>query len=166
METELWIEGVGFPLFSARGCVQELVPVPGNDSLFQRTVNGALIYLGNASDVKYRTTIKCQDKEVPAFAHLWRGSLVKVGCMQPLIQPFQEGKATLSKPFVDGSVRVCDRAHKNVPFKLSGQDVKTDDVTDGYVIYRPILSMCLIDFIMSHNEWGAKAGWSLTLEEI
>ncbi|MBX9977743.1 MAG: hypothetical protein K2X98_05820 [Alphaproteobacteria bacterium] len=166
METELWIEGVGFPLFSARGCVQELIPVPGNDNLFQRTVNGDLIYLGDDSDVKYRTTIKCQDKEVPAFAHLWRGSLVKVGCMQPLIQPLSNGKATLSKPFIDGSVKVCNRTHKSVPFNLLGQDIRSEDCDDGYVIYRPILSMCLMDFLLSHNEWGAKAGWNLTLEEV
>ncbi len=165
METELWLSGVGFPRFSARGCVQELYPIVAQKDIFQRTVNGDLVYLGGESDVKYGTTIKCQDKNIPAFAHLWRGSLIEVGCLQSLIQTCESLKTTLGRPFIKGSLRVFNAAYEGVKdYILNGQEV-TVVSSGGYVSYRPILSMRLTDFTLTHNEWGSKVGWSLTLEE-
>ena len=39
--------------------------------------------------------------------------------------------------------------------------------TEGpYTYYRPVLSMRVVDFNQSFDEWNAQVSWSLTLEEI
>ena len=76
METELVISGVGLPPLSARGCVQELVPLAMGQ--FRRTVNGDLVFLGT-NGKKYRTSISCEDKAVIATDGLEVGCQLLIG---------------------------------------------------------------------------------------
>lgn len=164
MGTDLWIEGVGFPPFSARGCVQELTPIPLSNEAFQRTVNGKLIYFGREEDMKYRTKIACQDKGAPSMGHMWRGSVMRVGCIQTLTHKIKEGAVGLMRPFIKDSVQVFDDEHVSMSFTF---DDKNRVVSKGgYVTFRPILSMTLVDFSLNYDEWGGKMGWTLTLEEV
>ena len=54
MESELTINIGGFPPLSARGCEQELTPI--SEGEFHRDINGDLIYLGQDTHTKYKST--------------------------------------------------------------------------------------------------------------
>ncbi len=110
METELIIEGVGFPPLSARGCRQELNLVEQGE--FRRTVNGTLIYLGPEHQ-KYRSMIWCEDKvTLVSEGVLERGAVLRIGCLQRLWQKSQKMDVTLERDAVDGSVVVMDTRQK------------------------------------------------------
>ncbi len=166
METLLKIEGIEFPAFSARGCQQNLSIVSEAD-LFQRTINGELLFLGDEGGAKYTSTLTCQDKDIPALAHLSRGAVVKVSCIQTLTQPLKAGKATPIRSVVDGSLACFDIKGRKIPFKVSkGGVVDSGAIHEGYVRFRPILTMRIINFHFKIDEWGAKVGWTLELEEV
>lgn len=167
METELIIEGCGFPPLSARGCNQELTIV--EQCAFRRTVNGDLAYLG-PKDQKYRSVIHCEDKvTLVNEGVLARGMIVRIGCLQRLWQQGY-GRVTLEREAVTGSVVALDAAQKAVEMHLI--DSKTIQVTSEgdhanvFVSYRPWLSMRVISLTLRTDEWGLKAGWRLELEEI
>lgn len=167
METELWISGVHFPQFSARGCVQELWPVM-DDRLFQRTINGTLLFLGHDSDVKYRTIITCHDYAFPVIGHISKGEMVHVGCLHTISQPIMNGRTRFCRPFIEGSVSVFGQDHVEVPFTVVKGDQGGDIISESgvYAKFRPILCMRVLDFRLTHHEWGDKNGWSITLEEV
>jgi hypothetical protein len=164
METELILEGITFPKMSARGCIQELMPLI-NPALFKRTVNNELIYLGNKNDEKYKSIIKCNDKDIPALNHLWAGSIVTVHCMQHLYQEVKEGVTEIKKRYVKGSLKAYNNKHEMVQLSEEGSKI-TIKSEKGYIQFRPILDMYIKNFNYSYDEWGAKVGWSLELEEV
>lgn len=167
METELWISGVHFPRFSARGCTQELWPIM-DERLFQRTINGRLLFLGRESDVKYRTTITCHDYAFPVMGHMSKGSMVDVGCLQPISQPIVEEWTRLCRPCIEGSMAVFTKDHTEAVFDTTIEDcgVVIKSKEGAYVRFRPILCMRVLDFRFTHHEWGDKNGWSISLEEV
>ena len=164
-ETALTIEGMNFPQFSARGCVQELTPVVRKE-LFRRTINHELIYLGKEGEEKYISKITCQDQGIPEMAHLWRGSIVKVGCLATLSQPLKAGEATLAKPYVLGSLDVLDKDGEILEYACRNGKVETMQKVDGIVRFRPILTMAITNFSYRYDEWGGKVGWQIELEEV
>lgn len=162
METELTLSIGGMPPLSARGCVQELMPVMLGT--LRRTINGQLVYVGKPQ-LKYRSIIRCQDKGVLASEGLWRGTLVKVGCIQRLWQKSEGGQVVLERDPVEGSVAAMDQVQ--VPVKI--MSVKGRTVTlegKGYVSYRPLLDMRVTDFSLTTHEWEVQGGWKLELEEV
>lgn len=177
METSLYIEGVYFPEGSARGCTQELFPLPHAQSMFQRTTNGDLVFLGAPDSLKYRTVIRCNDQKTPVFAHKNLGDLLTVHCIQYLAQPLDQvmernGRnvfgAKLSRSFITDSLNGYV-AHEKLSDPIFSDDtwVWTNAAHEKmYVLYRPILSMRLRDFHILHNEWGMDAGWKMILDEV
>lgn len=163
--SELLIEGVHFPQYALTGCVQEVFPL-GKKNLFKRTVNGELVYVGDAIDQKYGMIISCAEDSFPSLNHFVQGNSVKVSSIIPLTQSLNEGKCLLSKSAVLGSIRVCDREGNIAEFSTSGQEIIAKNLTEGCVTYRPQLIMRITHFSLIWDEWGEKSRWTLELDEI
>lgn len=168
METELIIEGCGFPPFSARGCNQELTIV--EQGTFRRTVNGDLAYLGPENH-KYRSVITCEDKvTLVNEGVLARGSIVRVGCLQRLWQQ-GGGQVTLEREAVTGSIVAMNASQKAVEMQVvNPKTIEVARESDAkevvFISYRPWLVMRVISLTLRTDEWGLKAGWRLELEEM
>lgn len=167
MESELILSQGGLPPLSARGCTQRLMPL-GSGSL-RRTVNGSLVYTGTSKVHKYRSVISCEDKAAMALDGIWRGSAIRVGCIQRLWQKVEGREIVLERDPVDGSIRIIDQYQEGGDI----QDVVRRTITlasspleQTFVSYRPWLDMRVVTFCLSTDEWGLKAGWRLELEEI
>lgn len=168
METELTINIGGLPPFSARGCEQELIPISQGD--FHRNVNGELIYLGDDTHTKYRSVIKCSDKAAIATDGLYRGREVELGCIQRLWQKFEADQIDLrlDKLPVGGSIYAYDTDNTQIPIlRIQGKSIQLQTPhSSGYICYRPLLSMRIVQYSLSTNEWGVKVGWHMECEEI
>lgn len=170
LESELTLDRVGFPPFSARNCKQTLTPVLTGE--LRRTVNGTLIYTGDQSCHKFQTSIECRDKVCPAFENIWRGSPVKVGCIQRLSQKTAQSRSlTLQRDPVENSVVVMDAHHQEREVaSITGRVVTLRNLEEPeaeiYVFYRPSLDMRVVSYKLLTDEWGFYGGWQLDLEEI
>ena len=185
METELTLSIGGFPPFSARNCTQELFPVGSGQ--FKRTLNGELIFVVPASThQKYASSIKGKDKTVLALEGVWRGTLLKVGCLQYIWQKVRPEQAivgsviSLERMPVEQSVGIlCPVSLGLKVGEVCGKDVHlgrgeaSDDVgpesfpsQDVFLSYRPWLDMRVMHFSLFTDEWGLKSGWRLDLEEV
>jgi hypothetical protein len=151
--------------FSARECTQTLSPIP--QGILRRTINGMLVCVGNRGHRKFQSTISCKDKAPPAFDELWKGVLLKVGCLQsltqivpPLTQKVQLERAPLSLTLYEysGKTWACDKLQDRwitIPHKFPG----------GFLTYRPLLKMVVKNYFLETDEWGLSVGWTLELEE-
>ncbi len=133
------ISGMGFSPYAARGLTQTLQPIEQAKQL-RRTASGKLVDVSVAQFHKYRSTISCTDQRVPAIDGTWPGMVVTVSCIAELSHPIG---GTPSRPVVPGSAR--EEA--------------------GYVFYRPVLVMRVVDVAPSTDEFAAEVAWSLELEE-
>ena len=146
-DTLLTLSGNGIAPYSARGCTQTLQPIEqiaargASSSFIARTVNGGLVSVTPSGFLKYKSSVKCKDRNSPAIDGVWPGALVTVGCITELSYP--TGGAA-QRPAVAGSSR-------------------TDS---GYTFYRPLLAMMVMAFQVETDEWGAEIGWQLDLEEV
>jgi hypothetical protein len=153
---------------SARGCEQSLTPI--QQKIFKRTLNGDLVAVGQPI-LKYETTISCQDKTALATEGLCPGMRVDVGCIQRLWQKTEasptEKDILLERKPVDGSISVVNEKGHNLMFHMLSERTIRVPATDGpcFITYRPWLSMKLLTFQLTSNEWGMTAGWSLQLQE-
>lgn len=169
METELILSVGGFPPLSARGCQQDLMPVPQGS--LRRTINGELVMVGS-QEHKYKSTVKCNDKTSIATDGLYPGCEVMVGCIQRLWQKVAENKdnipVILERYPVKGSVVVMDEHQKEIEVTaIDGKKIQLQDRSSTYYIsYRPWLNMRTITYSLNTDEWGVKGGWSLEMEEI
>lgn len=169
METELKISGVGFPPFSARGCVQTLVPLKTQS--FHRTINGELLYLGGQGFHKFSSTLVCQDLGTFSSQMFCVGQEVEVACIQRLWQPFNghldEQDITLLRPAVPGSLIAKDDALRGVEMTIiSDTRVRLCSGEAGHISYCPKLKMRIREFSLKTHEWENKNGWVMVLEEI
>lgn len=128
--------------YSARGLSQTLEPIAAQPHL-ERSDNGELLDLGYDPFKKYKSTISGSDQRPPSVDGKWPGKLVVVECI-----------ATLSHIEYEG----FDREPVN----------HTDAITyeGGYVIYRPRLTMRVMNFALSEDEYGRVIGWHIDLEEV
>ena len=138
-ETVLSLLGLGVPPYSARGLTQTLEPLDQATSL-ARTINGELIDLSRAEFRKYKSTISGTDQRPPSCDGLWPGRQIVVDCIEELA--YADG-GTPQRPVVAGS----------------------SFSEDGFIYYRPRLTMVVTDFQLSRDEYGAQVGWSMSLEE-
>ena len=139
--TLLKISGVGMSPYAARGLTQTLNPIDQSKDV-RRTINGELIDFSVEQFRKYASVISGSDQMPPGVAGIWPGHAIQVECIAELYYVTTSGSA--ERPLVVGSER-----------------------TEGsYTYYRPVLSMRVVDFNQSFDEWNAQVSWSLTLEEI
>ena len=139
--TLLKISGVGMSPYAARGLTQTLNPIEQAKDL-RRTINGELIDFSVEQFRKYASVISGHDQMPLGVAGIWPGRDIQVECIAELYYVTAGGSA--GRPVVVGSER-----------------------TEGsYTYYRPMLSMRVVDFNQSFDEWNAQVSWSLTLEEI
>ncbi|MBM3633394.1 MAG: hypothetical protein FJX03_06820 [Alphaproteobacteria bacterium] len=167
MESDLILSKGGFPPLSARGCIQHLMPILSGD--LRRTINGSLIYTGNTLSHKYRSLILCEDKTVLALDDFWRGSEIRVGCIQPLWQKVTNSQVLLERYPIEGSIfAITDQQKDRQIQEIQGRKVivKREANEDVFLSYRPWLNMRVVNFAFMTNEWGLKSGWRLELEEI
>lgn len=139
-ETLLVISGPGVSPYSARGLSQTLTPIQAAQNT-RRTVNGSLIDISAAQFRKFRSTISCTDQNTPALDGIWPGEQVTVDCVATLSYKTVGGSP--SRPVVPGS----------------------SYVEGAFTIYRPRLTMIVMNFAVQEDEYGAAISWSLDLEE-
>jgi hypothetical protein len=151
--------------FSAREVIQTLTPIP--QGTLRRTINGTLVCVGNIGHRKFSSTISCKDQSAPAFEGLWKGTLLKVGCVQALTHLILKGtkkiqleREPLSLHFVDVSGKVWS-AKKPKDRQL----LIPNDFPGGHISYCPWLIMRVKNYQLETDEWGLTVGWTLELEE-
>jgi hypothetical protein len=148
--------------------------MPIKAGLLRRTINGALIYAGKPLTHKYRSIISCEDKASLALEGLWRGSEVRVGCIQQLWCQTAEREVLLERDPREGSVFAITGARTEVEIQsVTGRKVIIADkglndkgLDEIFIAYHPWLHMRIVAFSLMTDEWGLKAGWRLELEEI
>jgi hypothetical protein len=140
--TVLRMVGVGVPPYSARGLKQTIAPIDQAINL-KRTVNGALKDISFSGFRKYKTTISGTDQRPPNFDGKWPGLTVIVDCIAELSYTPDEGE-TRQRLAVPGS----------------------EHVEGAHTVYRPRLTVKILNFSQDHDEYGAAIGWSVDLEEI
>lgn len=138
-DTDLVLTGLGVTPFSARGLTERLEPI-GAGAL-RRTVNGTLVDVTDTLFRKYTLSLSAADQEPPALDGAWRGMQVVVDAVTPLAHP------TASSP---GRAVVAGSSY----------------VEGSFTIYRPQLTMLIVDWTIERDEWGAVTSWSLDLEEV
>jgi hypothetical protein len=135
------LSAMGVPPYSARGLTQTLAPIAQAAQL-KRTVNGNLKDVSFDGFKKYQSTVSGDDQEPPAVDGVWPGLEVVVDCIEEL--SYRTVGGSPERAVVEGSSRV----------------------SGNYTIYRPRLSMRIVGFTMSKNEYDATINWSMELEEI
>ncbi|RWB26892.1 MAG: hypothetical protein EOQ42_31545 [Mesorhizobium sp.] len=144
--TDLRLDPIGVPPYSARNISQTLTPVDGAAQL-ARTVNGELIDLSDGTSYrKYKSTISCTDQQQPALSGVWPGMELTVDCI-----------VELSYLTIGGSPER----------EVAGNTADPATRTEGdFTFYRPRLQMRVVNYQQDLAEWDADAAWSLDLEEI
>lgn len=137
--SNLVISGALIPPYSIRKATQTWAPIAQQGDL-RRTVNGELINLSAPQFEKYASVISCEDQQCPALDGVWKGRVVTVDWI-----------AELAYLTAGGS-----------PEKT----VVASRVDGDYTFYRPRMSMMVVDYKQAFDEYGAKCGWELALEEI
>lgn len=141
-DTLLVISGMGGFQYQARGLTQTLAPI-GMAAQTDRTINGALKDISNPAFRKYSSKITCTDVDAPPLDNLWPGMTVTVECAASLV--YEVGNpGSPNRPEVSGS-----------------------SYTQGnYTFYRPVLTMLIMPFSESFEEWKGDVIWELSLEEV
>lgn len=141
-QTDLVLTGIGIAPYSSRALNHQLTPIASAVSL-RRDINGTLVDLSESQFRKYRLTIRGSDAQPPALNGIWPGMAVTVDCAMELAYEDTTDGAP-DRTAVPGSTRTAD----------------------GYVYYRPRLSMLVVDCPQSFAEWDCETGWSIVLEEV
>lgn len=143
--TLLRLDPIGVPASSARGITQSLDPID-EAAQIARTVNGVAVNLSDANFRKYKSTISCTDQDQPALDGVWPGDILTVDCVKELSYRTAGGSParTIASTTDDPATR-----------------------TEGdFTFYRPRLTMMVVSYSATFDEWGAASGWSLDLTEV
>lgn len=167
-ETELILEIVGkgkfFAPYSARECIQTLTPIPQGS--LRRTINGRLVWVGQPTHRKFKSTITCKDKGPPAFDGLWRGDKVNVTCLQTLTQSIPQGAQEVTLEREPASLHLYDHKEKIWPAAIEKHFSLPSGFSGGFVTYAPRLSMMVENYTLEVDEWGLTTRWILELVEV
>ncbi|RWC25918.1 MAG: hypothetical protein EOS27_27080 [Mesorhizobium sp.] len=142
--TELRLDPIGVPPYSARNITQTLEPIDGAAQL-ARTVNGASIDLADGTYRKYKSNISCTDQQSPALDGVWPGDILTVDCVKEL------------------SYRTGGSPSRPVASTTDDPATRTEN---GFTFYRPRLTMRVVNYRDSFAEWEGDLAWSLDLEEV
>lgn len=167
-ETDLILEIIGkgnfFAPYSARECIQTLTPIPQGS--LRRTINGKLVWVGQETHRKFKSTITCKDKVPPAFDGLWRGDKVNVTCLQTLTQTIPQGAQEVTLEREPASLHLYDHSGKIWPAPIEQHFSLPSDFSGGFVTYAPHLSMIVNNYTLELDEWGLTICWTLELVEV
>jgi hypothetical protein len=141
--TVLGLTGMGVVPYSTRNATQSLAPIDQAAANVYRDVNGVLRSTAGGQFFKYRSEIKCTDQRPFSVDGVWPGRVITVSCI-----------ATLA--YEDSSAAQPQRT------PVVGSEVSEG----GWIIYRPILEMMVLDFAVEEDEYGAAVSWSMRLEEV
>lgn len=145
----LVLAGIGVPPYSARGLKQTLTPI-GSALNLKRTINGELLDLSDEVLRKYASTITGTDQDPPALDLVWPGRMLTVSC---IVELSQEGTLTGMDALIEDDLG-------RPPVTWPAREA------DGFLFYRPQLSMRVVGWDINRDEWGAVADWTLNLEEV
>lgn len=140
--TLLRLSPIGIPPYSARGITQSLSHIDAAVSQ-RRTVNGVMVDLSVPELRKYQSTISCTDQQHPALSGVWPGRILTVDCVSEL-------------SYADNTDGAAERT------VVSGSQ-RTED---GFVFYRPRLTMMVVSYETSFDEWGADVNWTMKMVEV
>lgn len=127
--------------YATRGISQSLEVIEAAKQM-RRTANGTLVDISHTQFQKYRSVITGSDQLPPALDGIWPGATITVQCVAELSYLTSGGSP--AKSVVAGSSRV-----------------------DGdFTFYRPQLTMKVVSFNTTTDEWRAVVGWVLELEEV
>ncbi len=138
--TLLILTNMGIPFYSARGLTQTLTPIKQSE-VQEYTINGTLLDLSYAQFRKYSSVISCTDMNTMAPDGIWPGQQVIVSCVKELFYPVG---GTPQRTVVAGSSR-------------------TDN---GFVFYRPVLTMMLGSWQDQIAEYSADCQWQIPFVEV
>jgi hypothetical protein len=141
--TLLRLSPIGIPPYSARGISQTLEPIDAAASM-RRTVNGTLVDISASQFRLYKSSISCTDQDHPALDGIWPGQILTVDCICELSYA-DTTDGSPSRPLADTSAERTD---------------------EGYVFFRPQLTMMVTGYKVDNDEWGHDIGWTLDLEEV
>lgn len=167
-DTNLILGLAGMPPQCARNCIQELTPIPNGE--FANTLSGKSVYVETCQRHRYRSLIVCNDVNSPLSDGIWIGSQLVVGCIQNLWQSIEPGETVLQliRPAVAGSIYAVNNFAEKIKFKEVDNTVQLYHTYEEriFICFRPWLTMHVINFTLKTDEWGAKSGWQLMLEEV
>lgn len=152
--------------FSARECTQTLSPIP--QAIMRRTINGELVCVSNKGHRKFQSTITCKDKASPAFEGLWKGTQLKVGCIQSITQVVSRGTERVQLERDSLEVHLYDSSGKTWDVEANADRWINipDDFPGGFLTYHPVLMMIVKNYTLETDEWGLTVGWKVELEEM
>lgn len=140
--TLLRLSPISIPPYSARGIEQTLEHIE-QAAVLRRTVNGQLRNVAEEQFRRYRSTITCNDQQAPALSGVWPGRQLVVDCIVELSHE-DATDASAERTVVPGSTRTAN----------------------GFVFYRPRLTMLVVSYRTGLDEYGAACNWALELEEV
>ncbi len=158
-----------FPLYSARNCHQTLEPCE-NQVVF-RDIHGDALPLGH-KPLKYKSIIKGKDQAYPAFESLMQRAALWVDCAVPFSHPISAGEETaiLHREAVPGTLlfQAQDALDMQaIVIQQNGTQISFQPLSsDGFFMYRPRLTMRIVDTRYAYDEWNQQWEWALTLEEL
>ncbi|HUX80524.1 MAG TPA: hypothetical protein VMW10_12395 [Alphaproteobacteria bacterium] len=168
-DTDLILEIIGIgnslPPFSARECTQTLTPIA--QGALRRTINGKLVCIGNTEHRKFQSIITCKDKASPALSGIWKGALLRVGCLQTLTQNVPQGISRLQLAREPLAFHLYESSGKSYPVEKTEDRwvLIPDSFPGGFITYHPLLLMVVKNYHLETDEWGFDVGWKLELEE-
>lgn len=137
----LVISGAELTPYAQRGVTQTLAHIDQASQL-KRTINGNLEDISFVGFRKYKSSITGTDMKAPAWDDVWPGKTVTVDCVAEL--SYKTVGGTPSRPVVPDS-----------------------SYTEGdYTFYRPRLTMKIIDYQQSDDEYGEAVSFTIDLEEV
>jgi hypothetical protein len=154
------------PMGSIRGCKQTLEPLSA--PVYRRALDGQLVVIKKGID-KYQCTLMCEDIICPSFEKLIPGTSLWIECIQrfttPLLKP--EEKLTLKRSAVPNSFFLITPGKKPIALEVKNPKcIELSKEQEGYVSYRPLLNMMLMDLRTEMDEWENRIKWKMVLEEI
>jgi hypothetical protein len=178
-DTALTLSSIDVGYFSARGVTESLKPIDGGRQA--RTINGALIDLSLPQHRKFAVTLQFGDVQPVGLDGVYKGLAVTVHCITELGKACAiaslTGTASLARPAVTGSGRaimvVNDVTYTttDVTFNTAGTTATVTFAAgtpngSAQVYYRPALAMLVTGFGSDTDEWAAKPGATIDLEEV
>lgn len=168
-ETKLKLGDLEIPAGAGRALTQTLGWLDNGD--LRRTINGILRDMTREQNRKFESQISGQDPAImamPAFAGIWKGSVLDVECISKLRQNVYPAAltATLIRDPVAGSIRGLTAAGQWIePTLVDDRDV-TFSSQILVIEFRPSLSMMVVALSGNEDEYAAQEGWTIDLEEV